>query len=163
MTRPLTPEELCSLIDDHFSTLVLFARQWSPNDADDLVQDAFLQLVKRSPSQGKPEQPVAWLFQTVRNAAIDNHRKAERRQKHETAAARSVWFETPPDTAVDSDEMTAMLDSLTSEQREIVVARIWGGLTFDEIAELTKTSRTTVFRYYNEALEMMRRKHRHQK
>jgi DNA-directed RNA polymerase specialized sigma24 family protein len=51
MTRPLTPEELCSLIDDHFSTLVLFARQWSPNDADDLVQDAFLKLVKQSPSR----------------------------------------------------------------------------------------------------------------
>jgi len=50
------------------------------------------------------------------------------------------------------------LDALPMEQREVVIARIWGGLTFDEIAALTGDSRTTVFRRYGEALEVLREK-----
>jgi len=47
---------------------------------------------------------------------------------------------------------------LPMEQREIVIPRIWGGLTFDEIAALTGDSRTTVHRRYGEALETLREK-----
>lgn len=161
MSRPLTPDELCSLIDSHFSALVLFARQWSKDGAEDLVQDAFLQLVKRSPWEGMPEQPVAWLFQVVRNGAIDRHRKESRRQRHEENAAldKPGWFETPPDAALRAEEIEAMLKSLEPEQREIVVARIWGGLTFDEIAALLRRSRTTIFRNYAEALESMKKRY----
>ena len=161
MSRPLTPEELCSLIDSHFSTLVLFARQWSKDAAEDLVQDAFLQLVKRSPWEGRPEKPVAWLFQVVRNAAIDRHRKESRRQRHEENAVgqRSAWFETPPDAAFRTEEIEMMLESLDPEKREIVVARIWGGLTFDEIADLLGMSRTTVYRHYTEALQSMKKRY----
>ena len=161
MSRPLTPEELCSLIDSHFSTLVLFARQWSRDAAEDLVQDAFMQLVKRSPWEGRPEQPVAWLFQVVRNAAIDRHRRESRRQKHEENAAeqRPVWFETPPAIALRAEEIDMMLESLDPEKREIVVARIWGGLTFDEIAALLRQPRTTVYRHYTEALELMKKRY----
>ena len=85
MSRPLTPEELCSLVDAHFASLLLFARQWAIDGAEDLVQDAFLQLVKRSYWEGRPEQPVAWLFQVVRNGAIDRYRKEKRRQKYENS------------------------------------------------------------------------------
>jgi RNA polymerase sigma-70 factor (ECF subfamily) len=45
---------------------------------------------------------------------------------------------------------------LPPEQREVVIARIWGGLTFDEIAALVRDSRTTVHRRYNEALATLR-------
>jgi RNA polymerase sigma-70 factor (ECF subfamily) len=50
------------------------------------------------------------------------------------------------------------LDALPPDQREVVVARIWGGLTFDEIAALVGEPRTTVYRRYGEALEVLREK-----
>ncbi len=159
MTKTLTPDDLCELVDEHFATLVLFARQWTGKSpgAEDLVQDAFLQLVKRLPVEGWPEQPMAWLFRVVRNGAIDRHRKEKCREQHEQLAAEErIWFATPTENVDRSEEIEALLTSLTDMQREIVIARIWGGLTFDEIAALTGQSRTMVFRQYGEALAAMR-------
>jgi RNA polymerase sigma-70 factor (ECF subfamily) len=155
--QPLKPDELCRLIDTHSATLVLYAKQWNSNDAEDVVQEAFLRLVKRAQWEGKPENPAAWLFTAVRNEAIDRHRKAKRRQKHEqqAMAQRPVWLETPPDSTLRSTELLEVIDTLPAEQREIVIARIWGGLTFDEVATLTGDSRTTVHRRYWEALETL--------
>jgi RNA polymerase sigma-70 factor (ECF subfamily) len=156
--QPLKPDELCRLIDAHSATLILFARQWNKSDAEDVVQEAFLRLVKRAQWEGKPENPLAWLFTTVRNEAIDRIRKTQRREMHERQAANEhpVWLETPPDAPMQAKELLESLDILPPEQREIVIARIWGSLTFDEIAALTNTARTTVYRRYNEALEILR-------
>jgi len=158
--QPLKPDDLCRLIDAHSATLILYAKQWNADDAEDVVQETFLRLVRRAQWEGKPENPAAWLFTAVRNEAIDRIRKAKRRQKHERqrAAERPVWLETPPDTSLRSEELLKFLDALPLEQREIVIARIWGGLTFDEIAVLIGDSRTTVHRRYGEALETLRQK-----
>lgn len=160
MNRTLTPEELCTLVDTHFSTLLVFARQFSISAAEDLVQDAFLQLVKRSQWEGRPDQPLAWLFQVVRNAAIDRHRKETRQQRHEETLQQdeNLRFLLPNDAAEKTEEIEAMLALLTPQKREIVVARIWGSLSFDEIAVLLGLSRTTAFRHYTEALETMKRR-----
>ena len=165
MNPPLSPDELCSLIDNHFATLLLYARQWDADCADDLVQDAFLQLVRRSHWEGKPPQPLAWLFQVVRNGAIDRRRKKKTVQKHEESLAvekKPVRFETPENAAIQADEIQSLLATLSQEQRVIVVERIWGGLTFDEIATLHKTSRTTIFRTYSEAIAAMKRKYQYE-
>lgn len=162
--QPLKPDELCRLIDAHSAALTLYARQWNASDAEDVVQEVFLRLVRRAQWEGKPENPLAWMFTAVRNEAIDRIRKTQRRQRHEqqAAAEHRLWFETPPEAALQSKEQShellKTLDALSPEHREIVIARIWGGLTFDEIAELTGNSRTTVHRRYGEALEILRDK-----
>ena len=157
---PLKPDDLCRWIETHGATLVLYAKQWNADEAEDIVQETFLRLVRRAQWEGTPDNPAAWLFTAVRNEAIDRQRKAKRRQKYEKLAAseRPVWFETPPDSPLQASELLETLDELPMEQREIVVARIWGGLTFDEIAALIGDSRTTVHRRYGEALEMLRLK-----
>ncbi len=161
----MNPEELCTLIETHFSTLLLYARQWGKDCAEDVVQDAFLRLVKRSHWEGRPEQPVAWLFQVVRNGAIDRVRKEQTRQKHaeNLAAENPVRFEMPPEAAIQAEEIEKMLELLSQDQRAILIERIWGGLTFEEIATLRRTSRTTVFRTYTDALETIRRKYGNEK
>lgn len=158
MNPRISPEELCELVEEHFSTLLLFARRWSPQSAEDLVQDAFLQLIRRCSREGRPDQPVAWLFQVVRNAAIDLFRKNQTRAKHEKIRSEEspVHFVLPEHASVQAEEIEKMLRSLAPEQHEIVVARIWGGLTFEEIAAMLRLPRTTVFRTYCEALELMR-------
>ena len=157
---PLKPDDLCRWIEIHGAALILYAKQWNADDAEDVVQETFLRLVRRAQWEGKPENPAAYLFTAVRNEAIDRLRKAKRRKRHEHQAAteRPIWLETPPDSTLRADELMKSLDALPMEQREVVIARIWGGLTFDEIAALTGDSRTTVFRRYGEALEVLREK-----
>jgi RNA polymerase sigma-70 factor (ECF subfamily) len=151
----LTPEELVGIVDQRYSALVLYARCWNANAAEDLVQDAFLKLVEQPK---RPENPKAWLCKTIRNAAVSRHRQAERRQKHETEAARQKpdWF-VPSDSLL-AQEAAVKLAELPNDLREIVVLRIWNLLSFDEIAELVGVPKTNVFRKYSEALKELRKR-----
>jgi DNA-directed RNA polymerase specialized sigma24 family protein len=44
------------------------------------------------------------------------------------------------------------LADLDGETREVIVARVWGGLTFDEIARLQGCSLSTTYRRYQAGL-----------
>ena len=51
---------------------------------------------------------------------------------------------------------TAALQRLPIEQRETLVAHLWGGLTFEQIGELTGVSSSTAHRRYLAGLESLR-------
>ena len=159
MKSTLPAEEIVQLIDAHFAALVLFARQWIPDGTEDVVQESLVKLVELSRTKEKPDNPVAWLYKVVRNRAISQFRKISNRLKYEQKAAgeKSVWFISASVNGYDSEEIADMLKRLPVEQREIVIQRIWGGLSFDEIADTTNASRTTVFRRYTEAIETLRK------
>ncbi len=142
------------LLDDHAPALVLYARTWC-DTPQDVVQDAFMQLVRQ------PEMPqcaAAWLYQVVRNRAISVSRSAQRRRKHEerSAAEAAAWFVPADDSRLDAQAAAEALSTLPLEQRETVVAKLWGGLSFDQIAALTQTSSSTAHRRYQAALTALR-------
>ena len=151
----LTAKELVGIVDQRFPALVLYARSWNVDAAEDLVQDAFVRLVEQPK---RPENPVGWLYKTIRNAAISKHRQSERQRKHETEATRQKpdWF--VPNDSLLAKEAAEKLAELPADRREIVVLRIWNQLSFDEIAELTGTPKTSVFRMYSDALAELRRR-----
>lgn len=105
-----------------------------------------------------PEQPKAWLFRVVRNLALNSNRGTGRRRHHEQSRARTsqAWFEPRPDSRIAAGEAIDALGELEPEQRETVVARIWGQLTFDQIAELTGCSISTTHRRYQTALSHLK-------
>ncbi len=147
------PDPLGRLMDEHAAALVLFARQWCAA-AEDVVQEAFIKLAaQRKP----PDNPVGWLYRVVRNGSLSANRSARRRQRHEAVAARTEdWFTANVDADLDGADAAAALQALPLEQREIIVAHLWGGLTFDEIAELTGTSSSTAHRWYLAGLTALR-------
>src|SRR5262245_60633153 len=131
------PELLGRLIDSYAAALVLFARQWC-DAPEDVVQEAFLKLVAQ---QQIPDNPVSWLYRVVRNGAVSALRSSRRRRRHEAAAARNPgWFMSAGGTGLDVEDATAALKALPLDQRETIVAHLWGGLTFEQIAELTGCS-----------------------
>ena len=150
----MSPELLGHLLDHHAAALVLYARQWC-HAPEDIVQEAFLKLVRQRPP---PDKPVAWLYRVVRNEAIDAARAAKRRRRHEAEAAsqRPAWFLPSRGSGLDAEAATEALQSLPPEQREAIVAHLWGGLTFDQIGELTGTSSSTAHRWYLAGLSALR-------
>ena len=54
--------------------------------------------------------------------------------------------------AEQQQRLLAALDQLSGPQRELIVARIWGELSWEEIAELTGIPRSTANRNYQRAL-----------
>jgi RNA polymerase sigma-70 factor (ECF subfamily) len=147
------PNQLGRCIDQYAGALLLFARQWC-DCAEDVVQEAFVRLSSQSIW---PDNIGAWLHRVVRNAAISAVRSARRRQRYEmeAAARRPAWFE-PADTLLDAEAVTNALERLPIEEREVVVAHLWGGLSFGHIGDLTGTSSSTAHRRYLTALQSLR-------
>jgi RNA polymerase sigma-70 factor (ECF subfamily) len=147
----LDSQLLAELVDRHGAALKLYARQWCLN-ADDVVQQALIDLAGCG---AMPEKPVAWLFVAVRRRAISRGRSDRRRQRHETAAAQQ-WFERRRTRHESADAATEALAELLLEDREIVIAHLWGCLTFQEIASLVGASASTAQRRYEAAIGRMR-------
>jgi RNA polymerase sigma factor (sigma-70 family) len=150
------PDVLGRLVDRHAAALTLYARQLC-NCPEDAVQDALIGLVE----QGQPPgDAVAWLYRVVRNKAISAARSNQRRRRHEREAVggRPAWFEPSPADRLDAETAAAALAALPIEQREVVVARIWGGLSFEQIGRLVGVSDSTAHRRYEAGLASMRQK-----
>lgn len=146
----LNPERLGRLLDCHGAALELFARQWT-DSAPDVVQTAFVKLAALSVP---PEKVVSWLYCVVRNGAIAAARSESRRKRHESSGAqlRPNWFTPSPEDRIDAEAASRALAKLPQSQREVIVARLWGGLSFQEIAELLDLSSSTAHRYYEAGL-----------
>ena len=148
------PELLGRLLDEHGDALTLYARGWC-DTPEDVVQDALVQLMRQPRT---PERIVPWLYRVVRNGAISAARSAGRRRRHESQAAfrEDVWFVQPSGDRLNALAATRALQELPDEQRETIVARLWGGLAFEDIAELTGTSSSTAHRRYEAGLAALR-------
>ncbi len=146
-----TPLWLARLLEDHGAALVLYARQWC-DCPEDVVQESLLRLVRQ---RKQPEHLVAWMYRVVRNGAISAARgKRRRAQRESRAAADEAWFERSSET-IDAQQATAALAELELELREVVVARIWGGLTFAEIGKLAGISLSAAHRRYEEGIQQL--------
>ena len=153
MTTWFSAAWIASLLDEHSAALELFAAQWTETP-EDCVQEAILELTRQV---APPENVAAWLFHVVRLRAISAHRSATRRRQHEALAARLVRVTSDHrESPFDAEELAAALNELDDNLREVVVARIWGGLNFAQIASMVSVSPATVFRKYEAGLKTLK-------
>ncbi len=154
----IEPVELGRWFDLYAAGLVLYARQWPiAGDAEDAVQDVFLRLMSE---RTVPANPKAWLYRSVRNAAIGRLRSQHRRtvREHAASANRPTWFEHRPEDLIDASVIQEALAALPVEQREVVVLRIWCEMTLEEIAEIVGQPVSTLFSRYKAGLAAIRRR-----
>ena len=144
--------------------LFLYARQLCRNDADaaDVVQEAFLRIWRKHASNGvtEPDLP-ALCYSAVRYVVLDRQRQMARRRRREVAAGES-WYDQPAlfESSLEQAEEHAKLETvirkLPVEQREVLTLKIWGELTFQQIATVTDESPNTVASRYRLALAALR-------
>lgn len=118
------------------------------------MQNAFLDLMQ---AKSDPRDPAAWLFTTVRRKA-QNIARGERRIASRQRAAnelRESWFEPDHDRRFVAEEIEQSLEALPELERQIIVARVWGELSFAQIADALQLSSSAVHRRYKQALAMM--------
>jgi RNA polymerase sigma-70 factor (ECF subfamily) len=150
--RPIEPKVLGRLYRQHAPALRLYARQWG-GGGEDLVQEAFVRLAQQTPP---PEQVLPWLYRVLRNEALAVQRTAARRRRREQRVSTpEAWFGATEDR-LDANEATRLLAELSLELREVIVARLWGGLTFEEIARVVGCSLPTAHRRYQTGLAQLR-------
>jgi len=138
----------------HSRFLYLYACSMTRDPAlsEDLLQQAFLKVLVPDPGS-LGESVKALLFTSVRNLVRDRLRKADVERRHYPLlqAAR-------PESAVSPQDLEALscaLDRLPGEQREAVVMKVHGGLTFSEIADVLGEPEPTVKSRYRYAIQKL--------
>jgi RNA polymerase sigma-70 factor (ECF subfamily) len=151
--------------------LLLFARGKTKSEADaqDVLQDAILRLWKSysSPKDGHFDPPpLALAYTALRNTAIDHARRANRRTKREQNSEFIVrdidqvknWFET---SSLEQSEQAKIirdaLQKIPEKFQEVLILKIWGELTFAEIAENLNIPANTAASRYRYALDALRK------
>jgi RNA polymerase sigma-70 factor, ECF subfamily len=147
-------------VANHAPRFLLYARQHARREADahDLVQEAVVESWGRQPDGSPP--PLALVFATIRRRAIDLARSEDRRSDRELRVAEDtnhIWF----DSGVEDRERDRLLQKAMSGildiYREVVILKVWGELTFAEIAEALDIPANTAASRYRYGLEELRK------
>lgn len=144
----------------------------NPAQAEDLLQDTFLRVIKSADSYEKQAKFTTWLYTIARNLCVD----ASRRGKHRKAASldaplsddggTATLLDRVPGTgpAVDRQaigselggKLHAAIAKLSEEQREVFLMREVLDMPFKDIADVVGCPENTVKSRMRYALEKLR-------
>jgi len=133
----------------------LVARGCAPEDAYDLVSEAFLRFVQTVCRD--PQAPVAFLYRIATNLRIDAWRRIQTSPIN-AAADRVVAegvAEASPDEAAHVRELVT---SLPPREQNLLLLRYWIGLSHKEVAHALDLPEGTVRRQCAEVLEKLRQR-----
>ena len=156
MDNPAAPPSWPAWLETNGRRFLLFARSQARCEADahDILQDALVESWRRGDGERPPDN--ALVFRTIRRRAIDLGRRDDRRQRRELAAP--AWIEPSPagpDAEFDT-ELARAVQALPEPLREVIAMKIWGELTFQQIADTLGIPLNTAASRYRYALEHLR-------
>ena len=130
-------------------------------EAEDAVHDAFVKLSSKNIQiKGKA---VPYVFAVVRNAALDRVRKRKKIvDAPEFIFDEQLSEERAPGLSLQERERNFIirkeLEKLDEPQREVVILKLFSGLTFEEISEITGEPLSTVSSRYARTLKSLKYK-----
>lgn len=126
--------------------------------AGDVVQDTFLRLCSQKQGDVEPRLS-AWLFTVCRNRAVEIRRKGARVEPLVEVDDMQSENEGPGEALERKEAMRRALDALDAlpeRQREAVLLKFSGGLSYQEMAEVLGTSVSNVGFMLHAALRTLR-------
>ena len=156
----IAPTDWQQWLARHTPALLLFARQQSRCEADaqDLVQDAIVESWQRQHDGAPP--PLGLVYATIRRRAIDLARSSNRRTGREVAAnldAPQCWFDSGVEDRERNRLIQEAMQNLPEIYRGVITLKVWGGLTFAQIAEILEISANTAASRYRYGLAELRK------
>jgi RNA polymerase sigma-70 factor (ECF subfamily) len=117
--------------------------------AEEMVQEAFAEAVRRWPSAGIPPSPAGWIITTAKNRAIDRLRREASRDERETEATALISLEDDDEAEiVDDDQLRLMFTcchpALAIPAQVALTLRLIAGLQTEEIARAFLVPETTM-------------------
>ena len=130
----------------------------NPEDASDITQESFIRLYKHIRSFESAGHIKSWLCRVAQNLCVDELRR--RKGKPTKSLDETLEFEdssaslqfaddgpTPEETAILQEDLSHLeraIAKLPEEYRAMIVLRDLGGLSYQEVAEITELEMGTV-------------------
>ena len=127
-----------------------------PDQAEDALHDAFTRIFR---TQREPTGDyVAYVYACVRNAAIDKLRKRTHAQMPEAMIFQSDAMR-PPEL-LETEERDTLLQNAINElpehEKQVIIMKIYGQLTFEQIAQANEQPLATVASRYRRTLTKLK-------
>ncbi len=156
----------CEALYDRLASRLLGAARMlgcSAVEAEDMVHDLFVRMVRCGTLLGDIDDPDAYAFASLRHAVF----RARQRRMLERTAIERIGRDRQADGRLVSESVAGRnsepapsliraLATLPEAQREVVALKIDGGLTFAQIAKVTNVSLNTAAGRYRYAMEKLR-------
>jgi RNA polymerase sigma-70 factor (ECF subfamily) len=176
--RRFDPAAYDELVDAYGPRLFGFFYRLSGSreDAEDLLQEVFLRVVRRLPEYVHKGRFEGWLFRIAANLGRDRIRRVRRAPtmrslsggkdeeedpEERNAGDGSDGRENGPDQALirreQLDRMQRALEQLPAPEREVIMLRHYSALSFAEIAEVMGTPLGTALARAHRGLAKLRR------
>jgi RNA polymerase sigma-70 factor (ECF subfamily) len=135
--------DLAVLVKRHHSSLLGYLYRMTGGDralAEDLVQEAFLRVLRSIGQYRHPRPFKPWLYAIATNLARDHYKRAETRYAADAQLDREVTCgpdARPEDRLVadqEAQQVAAAVMALPAHQREALILRYYQGLSLAEVA-----------------------------
>ncbi|MCR4317791.1 MAG: RNA polymerase sigma factor [Planctomycetes bacterium] len=165
-----------AIIERHYRNLrhYIFAMVGSEHDAEDLVHDVFIKVMRKADTFEPKFKVSTWLYRVARNTVLD-FLKYEGRRKHQSldapigplsqGEAGNVFADLVPSSALESFELaskkelitliTRYIGELTDQRREALTLHYFQGLRYSEISDIVGVPEGTLkFRVFEAVREI---------
>jgi len=137
----------------------IYRRTLHRETAEDLTSVTFMKALENIHSYKSSKGAFgAWLYRIARNTITDSYRTS-----HPTADIENVWdlasddqTETLTEHGMAFDQIQEALQKLSPEKRDIILMRLWDGLSYKEIAAITGKTESNCKVIFCRTLERLR-------
>jgi len=136
------------LVENHADELLRYARRLSGDDAEDIVQEAFLRGLRSYPNLKHGDHLRAWLFRITTTTAFDHSGKRE----VPVAEVRGEAFE----HSFDDGGFESIIEILSDANRDALRLRFVEDLAYDDIARKLGCSTAAARRRVSTAIGSLR-------
>lgn len=159
-------ERICSGDQDAFRELYdisykplyafLLSHTLNSEDAQDILQDTYIQIFKNCHKYQAQGNPMAWMMKIAKNLFLMKCRK----EKEKTVDFGEIENELGFDGISDSENrmvLNKMFSLLSEDDRNLIILHDVSGLKYREIAEMSDIPLGTVLARYNRSIRKLRK------
>lgn len=147
------------LYEASYRSLYAFLLSLTQNaeDAQDLLQDTFIQIYNNASKYKRQGNPMAWMMTIARNLFLMKYRKDHNVETVNYEELEQQIGYSQIENVEDKLLVEAIFKMVDPEDREILILHIVAGLKFAEIGKIMQKPMGTIFTRYNRCIKKLQK------